>query len=68
MKSWKTSAAGIAAILVALGGAVQVLFDGNPATNPDWNVTVAAVLAGVGLMTARDNKVTSESAGAKPPE
>jgi hypothetical protein len=65
MKSWRTSTSGILAIVVAVGTAVQLLIDGNPATNPDWGTVGAAVLAGVGLLTARDNKVSSESAGAK---
>jgi hypothetical protein len=67
MKSWKTSVTGIASVLIAVAGAVQLIFDGDPATNPDWNVTVAAVVAGIGLMTARDNSVTSEAAGAIKP-
>lgn len=65
MRSWKTSAAGIAAIVAAVAAAVAALFDADPATNPDWAAVAAAVLAGVGLLAARDNDVTSESAGAK---
>jgi len=64
-RSWKTSAAGIAAIVVAVGGAVNTLCDGDPATMPDWAVVGVAVAAGIGLLTARDDKVTSEQARAK---
>lgn len=64
-KSWKTTAGGIGAILAAVGGAVNLLFDGNPATNPDWTTVIASVTAGFGLIFARDNAVTSEDAGAK---
>ncbi len=67
MKSWRTTTMGVLAILSALIGAAQALIDGNPATNPDWTTLSAAVLAGVGLITARDNGVTSEAAGAVPP-
>jgi peptidoglycan/LPS O-acetylase OafA/YrhL len=65
MKSWKTTAAGIAAIVAALATAVGALFDADPVTMPDWGAVAAAVMAGVGLIAARDNGVTSEQAGAK---
>jgi hypothetical protein len=68
MKSWKTTVTGVCAILTVLAGAVKLLVDNDPATNPDWAATIAAVVAGIGLIAARDNGVTSEQAGAvKPP-
>lgn len=63
--SWKTSAAGIGAVLVAVGSALTAMFDNDPATLPDWGAVVAAVIAGIGLLFARDNNVSSEAAGAK---
>jgi len=63
--SWKTTTAGIAAIVVAIGTAVGALFDADPLTLPDWGAVAAAVMAGIGLLAARDNKVNSEQAGAK---
>jgi len=65
MKSWQTTATGVLAIVVAIGGAVQLLLDGDAVTNPDWNAVAVAVTAGIGLIFARDNAVTSETAGAK---
>lgn len=62
--SWKTTTAGIAAIVVALATAVGALFDADPTTLPDWGAVAAAVMAGIGLIAARDNNVTSEQAGA----
>lgn len=62
--SWKTTTAGVAAIVVALATAVGALFDADPNTLPDWGAVAAAVVAGVGLIAARDNNVTSEKAGA----
>jgi hypothetical protein len=65
MKSWRTTASGVAAILAAICAAAQLLLDNNPNTNPDWTSTMAAIMAGVGLITARDNKVSSEDVGVK---
>lgn len=63
--SWKTTTAGIASIVVAIASCVQAHFDGDPATVPNWEVAVAALVAGLGLIFARDNGVSSEQAGAK---
>lgn len=65
MKSWKTTVTGIAAILTAVGAALTALFDNDPATTLDVAVTASAIMAGIGLIFARDNGVTSEEAGAK---
>ena len=62
MKSYKTTLAGIAAILVA---AASVLTGVSEGTAIDWTAVIGAVIAGVGLIAARDNNVTSEQAGAK---
>ena len=62
--SWKTTAAGIAAIVAAAASAAVALFDADPASLPDWGALGAAILAGVGLLSARDNDVSSETAGA----
>lgn len=62
--SWRTTAAGIGAILVALGSAATAAFDNDPATVADWGAVVAAMIAGIGLIFARDDKVSSEKAGA----
>lgn len=61
--SWRTSAAGVGAILVAIGSAVTALTDNDPMTIPDWGAVVAAVIAGVGLILARDAKVSSQQEG-----
>ena len=54
MKNTKTTFAGIGAILVAVGGALKALFDGDPSTNLDITTTIAAVTAGIGLIWAKD--------------
>lgn len=65
MKSWRTTTTGVLAILAAVLGVAQLFLDGNPATNPDWTAVGAAVMAGIGLISARDAKVSSEAQGVK---
>lgn len=65
MKSWKTTVTGIATILGAICMALVAQFDNNPDTVPNWGAVVTAITAGIGLIAARDNGVTSEQAGAK---
>lgn len=64
-KSWKTTLAGIGAVLVAVGTVLKAYFDGDPATVADFGVAGAAVVAGIGLIFGRDNDVSSETAGAR---
>ena len=49
-----TTIAGIGAILVAVGGVLVAWFDGDATTAPDFATAIAAVVAGVGLIKARD--------------
>lgn len=70
--SWKSTTAGIVALIAAVAGALALILDNDPLTNPDWNELIARVLqiiaeisVGVGLLFTRDDKVTSEEAGAK---
>ena len=60
--SWKTTAAGIVAIVAAVTDAVSSMLAGNLI---DFARVIAAIVAGIGLIAARDNGVSSESAGAK---
>jgi len=59
MKNTKTTLAGVGAILVAVGGALKALFDGDPTTNLDLTTTIAAVTAGIGLIWAKDADKTA---------
>ena len=61
--SWRTTSLGIFTIVVALGDAAKLLLDNDVVTNPDWNVVAAAITAGIGLVMARDNRVSSQDVG-----
>lgn len=50
MTNGKTTLAGIGAIITAIGGIVASW------PNPDWTTGIAAILAGLGLIFARDAK------------
>lgn len=52
--SWRTTTLGITTVIMAIAGCIQALVDGDPATNPDIAVAVAAVLSGLGLVFAKD--------------
>ena len=62
MKSWRTTLAGVCAIVAALAVAGSDLAAGHAV---NLAALVPAVLSGFGLIAARDNCVTSEQAGAK---
>ena len=64
-KSWKTTLSGLGALVTVLWNQLPLLWDGDPTTNPDYNIVVAAIIAAVGLFLARDNDKDSEAAGAK---
>lgn len=61
--SWKTTSAGIAAIV---GGVIRFwfAFKAGQITEESIMTSVTAILTGVGLLFARDNNVTSEEANA----
>jgi len=66
MKSWKTSLAGILSAVVAALSLVAIpMLDSDPASVPNWGAAIAAVVAAVGLLMARDNDKSSEAVGAK---
>jgi hypothetical protein len=65
MKSWRTTVLGVSTVMVVIGTAAIALLDGDPATTVDFGLIIAEITAGIGLILARDNKVSSEEAGAK---
>jgi len=61
--SWRTTTTGILAILVAVAGAFKAELDGDATTAADWGAVAAAIIAGIGLIAARDAKVSSQQEG-----
>lgn len=67
-KSWRTTTAGIAGIVASIALAVKAFLDGDPETTVNVGELITAImgtLGSIGLINARDNKVSSEDAGAK---
>ncbi len=61
-RSWKTTSAGIGAILTALG----VLFSSGKFDQASLSAAAIGVMTGLGLLFARDNDKSSEQVGATP--
>tara|TARA_Y100000310_G_C20624758_1_gene785249 strand:+ start:1039 stop:1248 length:210 start_codon:yes stop_codon:yes gene_type:complete len=64
MKSWKTTAAGIAALLAVIATAIAAHLDGDASTTAEWGAVVTAVFVALGFVASRDNSKTSEDVGA----
>jgi hypothetical protein len=56
MNNKNTTIAGIGSILVAVGSVLVAWFDGKAETAPDIATAAAAVMAGIGLILAKDAK------------
>lgn len=64
--NWKTTLLGIGTIGVSLFGALVALVDGDPATTVNVEVTVAQIMLGLGMITARDADKSSQDSGVRP--
>jgi hypothetical protein len=62
--SWKTTAAGVAALVAVLATAIAAHFDDDPATIAEWGGVITAVLVALGFAASRDNDKSSEDVGA----
>ena len=52
--NWKTTTVAVLAAVTAVLGAASAMLDGDPATNPNWDTTMTAVIVAIGLFFARD--------------
>ena len=57
--SWKTSLFGTTGLLTVLFNVANMLMDDNPATNPDWGVTITLILTSVSAIFAKDRNVSN---------
>ena len=62
MGSYKTTIGGVLMILSAIFDVALKLYNKEPV---NWDISIGMITGGLALMQARDNKVTSEQAGAK---
>lgn len=63
--SRKTTIGGIAVLLGAAVMVLRAVASKDGIASLDWGAMIASVSAGIALIKARDNDVTSEQAGAK---
>lgn len=63
--NWKTTAAGIAAVLIGVGDFIKLIFGDAEVSFADVQVRWEAIAMGVGLILARDSDKSSEASGAK---
>lgn len=64
MKSWKTTGSGIGMILAAIGSLFRIFASDAPIDPNTITLSIGGIIGGAGLLVARDDKVTSEDAGA----
>jgi hypothetical protein len=58
--NWKTTLAGVGVILAAIGKAIGEYIAGD-FSGVDWNGLALGVIAGIGLIMAKDAKPTAEA-------
>ena len=52
--NWKTTTAAVLVMVAAVAAGVASALDGDPATFADWGAIGAALVAGFGLLFAKD--------------
>lgn len=67
-KSWRTTALGATGAILVAAGMLFTALGGDPgsipaAPRPGWLEQLGVILVGLGLVPARDHKVSSKKAG-----
>ena len=63
-KNTVTTILGSGLALTALITALVAWTDGDPTTNPNWQLVIVEILGALGLIASRDANKTSEQSGA----
>lgn len=57
--SWKTIVFGTGGLLIIIANTLVMLMDNDPNTNPDWNITITAIVTNLGLLFAKDANLSN---------
>lgn len=57
--SWKTTLFGTGGLVTVLVNTASMLLDDNPATNPDWNLTITTLFLAISALMAKDYNVSN---------
>jgi len=63
LTNWKTTLCGVCIVLGVLSQVLLMTLDGDAETNPQWELVVPEILAGIALIFARDADKSSEESG-----
>jgi len=55
VRSWKTTTVAIITAIMAVGNVVVAIIDGDPATVPNWELTIGVIMTAIGLIFAKDS-------------
>lgn len=59
--SWRSSLFGVGGLATILFNVASMLLDGDPNTNPDWSVTIPAIITAAALLFTKDANVSNAS-------
>lgn len=68
MKNWKTTISGIFSLIIGGIGIATPIIHGQPADPNSTTQAVGLILAGIGLIAAKDSNVTGGTVQQNPPE
>jgi hypothetical protein len=57
--SWRSSLFGVGGLATIVFNVASMLLDGDPNTNPDWSVTIPAIITAAALLFTKDANVSN---------